>query len=138
MSNPHNSKMQSGSQRGHQNGAGNRNAAPAGEKRNAPGTGNRNGAQQQNTRNANGRGQNRPASRIGYEQPKLIKPLTKPSQPQMPDERLEEQKRRKEAAERAFVITPWEQIIGLLQRSVPGAYKQGTMSGPRRSGRRYF
>ena len=101
VSNPHNSKMQSGSQRGHQNGAGNRNAAPAGEKRNAPGTGNRNGAQQQNTRNANGRGQNRPASRIGYEQPKLIKPLTKPSQPQMPDERLEEQKRRKEAAERA-------------------------------------
>ncbi|MFR6330781.1 MAG: hypothetical protein ACLUOI_19585 [Eisenbergiella sp.] len=32
---------------------------------------------------------------------KLIKPLTKPSQPQMPDERLEEQRRRAEAAERA-------------------------------------
>ena len=44
----------------------------------------------------------------------------------------------KEAAERAFVITPWEQIIGLLQRPAPGAYKQDTMSGPRRSGRRYF
>ena len=47
------------------------------------------------------RAKGRSTGRILTGQPRLIKPLTKPSQPQMPDERLEEQKRRQEAAERA-------------------------------------
>ena len=105
VSNPHNSKMQSGAQKGHQGGQqGNRNAAASVGNKTA---GTKNGAGRQGgqagNKNANrtSAGQGRPAGRILTGQPKLIKPITKPSQPQMPDERLEEQKRRKEAAERA-------------------------------------
>ena len=106
VSNPHNSKMQS--QKGHQSGAGSR---PAAGGKDSAGKGNAGGkagagrqvASQAGSRNAGrpGSGQGRSTGRILTGQPKLIKPLTKPSQPQMPDERLEEQKRRQEAAERA-------------------------------------
>ena len=106
VSNPHNSKMQS--QKGHQSGAGSR---PAVGGKDSAGKGNaggkagagRQGASQAGSRNAGrpGSGQGRSTGRILTGQPRLIKPLTKPSQPQMPDERLEEQKRRQEAAERA-------------------------------------
>ncbi len=106
VSNPHNSKMQS--QKGHQSGAGSR---PAAGGKDSAGKGNaggkagagRQGASQAGSRNAGrpGSGQGRSTGRILTGQPRLIKPLTKPSQPQMPDERLEEQKRRQEAAERA-------------------------------------
>ena len=106
VSNPHNSKMQS--QKAHQSGAGSR---PAAGGKDSAGKGNaggkagagRQGASQAGSRNAGrpGSGQGRSTGRILTGQPRLIKPLTKPSQPQMPDERLEEQKRRQEAAERA-------------------------------------
>ena len=50
----------------------------------------------------------------------------------------------KEAAERAFAPRPWEQIIELFRRPVPGLYKRHAMSElqasfgwSRRSGRRY-
>ena len=107
VSNPHNSKMQS--QKGHQGSAGSRPAAggkdSAGSRNNAgskQGAG-RQGTAQTGSRNSGrpGTGQGRSTGRILTGQPRLIKPLTKPSQPQMPDERLEEQKRRQEAAERA-------------------------------------
>ena len=98
VSNPHNSKMQSqkGQQGGRQAGG---SARPASGRDGAG----RQGASQSGSRNGarSGAGQGRNGGKILVGQPKLIKPLTKPSQPQMPDERLEEQKRRKEAAERA-------------------------------------
>ncbi|HIY60651.1 MAG TPA: translation initiation factor IF-2 [Candidatus Eisenbergiella pullistercoris] len=97
VSNPHNSKMQS--QKGQQGGrpAGG-SARPASGKEGAG----RQGASQSGSRNGarSGAGQ-RSGGKILVGQPKLIRPLTKPSQPQMPDERLEEQKRRREAEERA-------------------------------------
>ena len=97
VSNPHNSKMQS--QKGQQGGrpAGG-SASPASGKEGAG----RQGASQSGSRNGarSGAGQ-RSGGKILVGQPKLIRPLTKPSQPQMPDERLEEQKRRREAEERA-------------------------------------
>lgn len=120
VSNPHNSKMQTGGQR--QNSGGNKGGAAGnnGDRRgngnhpsNNANRGNAGGASNggRGNNNAGGAGrtagnrqngnQNRSSGRIGFEQPKLIKPLTKPSQPQMPDERLEEQRRRAEAAERA-------------------------------------
>ncbi|MFQ9636160.1 MAG: translation initiation factor IF-2 N-terminal domain-containing protein [Eisenbergiella sp.] len=121
VSNPHNSKMQSGGQRQPQGGNKGGTAGNTGDRRGGNGhssnnnsgrggaggasygnRGNNNagsaGRQNGNRQNGN---QNRSSGRIGFEQPKLIKPLTKPSQPQMPDERLEEQRRRAEAAERA-------------------------------------
>ena len=105
VSNPHNSKMQSQAQKGHQGGQGRTAAASS---KTAPGGKNGaarpgQGSSQSGSRNAGraGSGAGRPAGKILTGQPRLIKPLTKPSQPQMPDERLEEQKRRKEAAERA-------------------------------------
>ena len=121
VSNPHNSKMQTGGQR--QNSGGNKGGAAGnnGDRRgngnhpsNNANRGNAGGASNggRGNNNAGGAGrtagnrqngnQNRSSGRIGFEQPKLIKPLTKPSQPQMPDERLEEQRRRAEAAERAL------------------------------------
>lgn len=118
VSNPHNSKMQSGGQRQPQGGNKGGAAGNTGDRRGGGGhssnnNGGRGGASYGNRGNNNagaaGRpsgnrqngNQNRSSGRIGFEQPKLIKPLTKPSQPQMPDERLEEQRRRAEAAERA-------------------------------------
>ena len=100
VSNPHNSKMQS--QKGHQGAAGKTAAGGRGNAGVKTGAGRQN-ASQAGSRNAGrpGAGQGRSTGRILTGQPKLIKPLTKPSQPQMPDERLEEQKRRQEAAERA-------------------------------------
>ncbi|HJC55979.1 MAG TPA: translation initiation factor IF-2 [Candidatus Eisenbergiella intestinipullorum] len=99
VSNPHNSKMQS--QKGQQGG---RQAAGASRQAGGNGAGKsgagRQGAAQAGSRNE-GRTQGRSSGKILVGQPRLIKPLTKPSQPQMPDERLEEQKRRREAAERA-------------------------------------
>lgn len=114
VSNPHNSKMQSGGQRqstsgnkpgasgnnGDRRGANNGNNGNNGGRNNG-GRGGSSGAQGRNGQNRQNNNQNRSSGRIGFEQPKLIKPLTKPSQPQMPDERLEEQRRRAEAAERA-------------------------------------
>ena len=98
VSNPHNSKMQSqkGQQGGRQAGG---NAKPASGRDGAG----RQGSAQSAGKNGgrSGAGQGRPAGKLLVGQPRLIKPLTKPSQPQMPDERLEEQKRRREAAERA-------------------------------------
>lgn len=114
VSNPHNSKMQSGGQRqsssGNKPGASGNNGDRRGNNngnngnnggRNNAGRGNNSGGQGRNGQNRQNNNQNRSSGRIGFEQPKLIKPLTKPSQPQMPDERLEEQRRRAEAAERA-------------------------------------
>ncbi len=114
VSNPHNSKMQSGGQRqssagnkpgvsgnnGDRRGSNNGNNGNNGGRNNS-GRGNNSGGQGRNGQNRQNNNQNRSSGRIGFEQPKLIKPLTKPSQPQMPDERLEEQRRRAEAAERA-------------------------------------
>ena len=83
VSNPHNSKMQS--QKGQQGGrpAGG-SARPASGKEGAG----RQGASQSGSRNGarSGAGQ-RSGGKILVGQPKLIRPLTKPSQPQMPDER---------------------------------------------------
>ena len=114
VSNPHNSKMQSGGQRqsssGNKPGASGNNGDRRGNNngnngnngsRNNAGRGNNSGGQGRNGQSRQNNNQNRSSGRIGFEQPKLIKPLTKPSQPQMPDERLEEQRRRAEAAERA-------------------------------------
>ena len=114
VSNPHNSKMQSqkGQQGGSRQAQGTRSAGGRdGAGRDNAGRGNagaRAGAGRQGSAVAGnknggrtGAGQGRSTGRILTGQPRLIKPLTKPSQPQMPDERLEEQKRRQEAAERA-------------------------------------
>ncbi len=98
VSNPQHSKMQGQGGRGGQNGAGRGGNAGADKKPRSA------GGNAQGRANA-GQGQNRGAqgrnAGAGAAQPKLIKPLTKPSQPQMVDERLEEQRRREEAAERA-------------------------------------
>ena len=51
----------------------------------------------------------------------------------------------KEAAERAFAPRPWEEIVELFQRPVPGLYKRAAMSEiqasfgwSRQSRRRYY
>ncbi len=107
VSNPHNSKMQQGQRQG---GANRASSGNNGERRNQGGNAGKgargNGAgnpQRSGQTNGQGRGngQGRNQGRIGLETHKLIKPITKPSQPQMPDERLEAVKRRQEEAERA-------------------------------------